>query len=187
MVVGIPSPINQPPAFLNALIGTEVALIPSRRCPLKKGSMFRQRSGFTVLEMVVVILIGGILTQMALKGFGMVWSQIAAREARNVFQGMLARTRAQAIEGGLPTILIADAEGDSVMVLANGGVVETVRFQKEMGVDIQSQAGVTRICMNPRGFATPSCNSFSSPITMSFVRGARSEVIQILPLGQVRW
>ncbi len=99
---------------------------------------------------------------MALKGFGTVWSGVAAREARNVFQGMMARTGAQAIESGVPTVLIADAEGDSVMVLANGGIVETVRFQEEMGVDIQSVAAVTRICMTPRGFANPSCNSFTS-------------------------
>ena len=149
--------------------------------------MLREKRGFTVLEMVVVILLGAILTQIALKGFGMVWSGVAAREARNVFQGMLARTRAQAIESGLPTVLIADAAGDSVMVQANGRIVETVRFQKEMGVDIQSVSAVTRICMTPRGLANPSCNSFTSPVHLAFVRGARSELIEILPMGQLRW
>jgi hypothetical protein len=100
---------------------------------------------------------------------------------------MVARTRAQAIESGIPTILLADAQGDSVMILANGGFVETVNFGEEFGVDIQTTARITRICMNPRGFANTDCNSFSSAIKMSFVRGPKGKSIEILPLGQIRW
>ena len=33
----------------------------------------------------------------------------------------------------LGTLLIADAEGDSVVIVANGTVVENVRFAEEMG------------------------------------------------------
>ncbi len=149
--------------------------------------MKRQTRGFTVLELLIVVVLGTILTSMALKGFGMVANQVAAREARGVFQGLVARTRAQAIESGAPTILIADAKGDSVMVLANGRIVEVVRFGEELGVDIQTRYPVTRICMNPRGFANPDCNSFSSTIKMAFVRGPRTKTIEILPMGQIRW
>jgi prepilin-type N-terminal cleavage/methylation domain-containing protein len=151
------------------------------------GAMRRYRRGFTIVELLITIVIGGILTQIAFKGFGEIWSQVAAREARNVFQGLMARTRAQAIEGGVPTFLLADPGDDSVMILANGGVVENVRFMEEMGVDIQGPAGITRVCMTPRGYANPSCNSFKSPVTITLVRGAKSETIEILPLGQMRW
>jgi hypothetical protein len=149
--------------------------------------MKRFTAGFTVLELLIVLVLGVIMTSMALKGFGMVANRFAAREARGVFQGMVARTRAQAIESGWSTMLIADAHGDSVMVLANGRIVENVRFGEELGVDIQTQQPLTRICMTPRGFANPDCNSFSSTIKMVFVRGPREETIEILPLGQLRW
>jgi len=149
--------------------------------------MKRQNRGFTVIEMLVVVTLGTIMTSMAIKGFGMISNQFAAREARGVFQSMVARTRAQAIESGMPTILIADAQGDSVMILANGRVVENVRFGEELGVDIQTTQRLTRICMTPRGFANPDCNSFSSPIKMAFVRGPKSKTVEILSLGQVRW
>ena len=149
-------------------------------------TMRKRSSGFTVIELMVAIVLGGILAQMAIKGFGMVSSRLSAREAGTVFQGMLARTRAQAIESGLTTVLLADAAGDSVMVLANGRVVETIRFMERMGVDIQGPENVTRICMNPRGFANARCNSFESSIELSFVSGTGTETLTILPLGQVR-
>jgi prepilin-type N-terminal cleavage/methylation domain-containing protein len=150
-------------------------------------NMKRQKSGFTVVELLMVLVLGVIMTSMALKGFGMVANQFAAREARGVFQGMVARTRAQAIESGFTTMLIADAQGDSVMVWANGRIVENVRFREELGVDIQAYQPLTRICMTPRGFANPDCNSFSSTIKMAFVRGPKTNTIEILPMGQIRW
>ncbi|MBT8397970.1 MAG: prepilin-type N-terminal cleavage/methylation domain-containing protein [Gemmatimonadetes bacterium] len=149
--------------------------------------MKRQNRGFTVIELMIVVVLGTIMTSMAIKGFGMVSNQASAREARNVFQGMVARTRAQAIESGLPSILIADAQGDSVMIIGTNGIMENVRFGEEMGVDIQTTERLTRICMNPRGFANTDCNSFTSAIKMSFVRGPKSKSIEILPLGQIRW
>lgn len=148
--------------------------------------MKQNTRGFTLLEMLVVVILGTILIQMSIKGFSLVTNQFSAREARNVFQGMVARTRSQAIESGMPTILVADAQGDSVLILANGGVVEKVRFGTELGVDIQTTERMTRICMTPRGFADLDCNSFTSTIKMAFVRGPKQEHIEIRPLGQIR-
>jgi DhnA family fructose-bisphosphate aldolase class Ia len=127
------------------------------------------------------------MTSIPLKGFGILANQLSTREARGMFQGLVSRTRAQAIESGMPTMLIADARGDSVMVLANGRVVENVRFGEELGVDIQAPHTLVRICMTPRGFANPDCNSFSSAIKMAFVRGPKTNTIEILPMGQLRW
>ena len=136
---------------------------------------------------MVVVVVGAVLSQMAVKGFGHVRNQVSAREARTVFGAMVARTRAQAIESGQRTLLIADSQGDSVMIFANGGVVETIRFGKDLGIDIQGPPGMTRICMTPRGYANPDCNSFSSPIKLAFVSGSKSDTVEVLPLGQLRW
>jgi prepilin-type N-terminal cleavage/methylation domain-containing protein len=143
------------------------------------------RRGFTLVEMMVVVVLGAILTQMAVKGFGDVWSDIQAREAVGVFHGLVSRARAQAIESGMPTMLLADIAGDSAMIVANGAIAETIRFG-ELGVDIQAAGGNVRICMTPRGFANPNCNSFSSPLKIVFLRGTKADTMEILPLGQVR-
>jgi prepilin-type N-terminal cleavage/methylation domain-containing protein len=167
--------------------GTEIAFKGVKTSFFRLEVMRKRAAGFTVLELVVAIVVGGILTQMAIKGFGMVASQISAREARTVFHGMLARTRAQAIESGATTALLVSAAGDSAMILANGRIVETIRFMERMGVDIQAPDAFTRICINPRGFADTQCNSFESTTELSFVSGTGTETISILPLGQVRW
>jgi len=164
-----------------------MALPDNRKSISGIGTMNRRTSGFTLLEVLIVVVLGAILTQLAVKGIGLTSSHMAVREARNVFNGMAARTRAQAIESGARTLLIADAEGDSVVIVANGNVVENVRFAEEMGVDIQATAKLTTICMNSRGYASPECNSFSSITKMAFVQGSQSETLEILPMGQIRW
>ena len=149
--------------------------------------MNRRAKGFTLIEVLIVLVISTILMSMAVKAFGATSSDLATRQARNVFNGMAARARAQAIESGFTTMLVANIPGDSAWIFANGRVVENVRFSEEMGVDIQASATTVRICMSPRGYANTNCNSFKSAVKMAFVQGAESETIEILPLGQIRW
>jgi len=149
--------------------------------------MRRRTRGFTIIEVLVTLVIGSILMSMAVKAFGATSSSAATRQARNVFNGMVARTRAHAIESGWTTMLVANVPGDSVWIFSNGKVVENVRFSEEMGVDIQAPGTTVRICMSPRGYANTACNSFKTSTKMAFVQGSESEVVEILPLGQIRW
>ena len=158
-----------------------------RNCLFRIGAMKRCPRGFTLIEVLIVLVISTILMSMAVKAFGSTSSNLSARQARNVFNGMAARARAQAIESGFTTLLVANIPGDSVWILANGQVVENVRFSEEMGVDIQASSPTVRLCMSPRGYANTDCNSFHTAVKMAFVQGAESETIEILPLGQIRW
>ena len=149
--------------------------------------MKRRSRGFTIIEVLIVLIIGTILMSMAVKAFGATSSHLAVRQARTVYNGMVARARAQAIESGFLTLVVANIPGDSVWIFANGKVVENVRFSEEMGVDIQAASPTVRLCMSPRGYANPDCNSFTSAVKMTFAQGAETESIEILPLGQIRW
>lgn len=149
--------------------------------------MDRRNRGFSLIELIVIIVLAGAMMTVAVKAFGSTASHASARQARNVFNGMAARARVQAIESGRTTILISDAKGDSVMILANGKIVENVRFGEEMDVDIRAEANVTRLCMNPRGYADQNCSSFSKTVKVSFVQGKEASTLEILPLGQIRW
>ncbi len=149
--------------------------------------MNRRAYGFTLIEVLIVVVVGTILTSMAVKGFGTVLGQTSTRQARNVFVGLVARARAQAIESGQTMAVVTSATGDSVSIVAQGTVLETVRFGTEMDVDIQAASDVTQLCMNAKGYADTGCNSFSSAVTMAFVQGTEADSVEILPMGQVRW
>lgn len=136
-----------------------------------------------MIEMVVVVVVGAILLGIAMVSFGGISERLAAGQAVRVFQSMHARTRAQAIEAGTLARLVVDVAGDSVTVRRGGDVLETVRFRQELGVDLRGTSFT--LCMGPRGFAEPDCNSFASPVTLNFVAGAGTESVELLPMGQL--
>ena len=146
--------------------------------------MTSRRSGFTMIELVIVIMVGGILTAIAFRGFSSAQARMAARQARQNFASLHARTRANAIEMGATVQLNVDKDRDSVWVQRGATRVETMRFRDELGVDIQG-TGTLRLCMNPRGFAETSCNSFSSTQTLTFAAGSDTAGLQIRTLGQI--
>jgi len=134
----------------------------------------------------VVLLVGGILTSIALSGFGRARGAYAVRGARNTMSALHARARAQAIERGTRVILFVDPGADSVSVTRGGTVLETIRFANEMQVDIRTSTGTAvRLCMNARGYADESCNSFTTPVSISFWHNADSASVRLLTLGQL--
>ncbi len=144
--------------------------------------------GFTVVELVIALVIGAILTSIAMTYYGNARGRFSVRGARHAFTTMVARARADAIEGGRNTWLVADMSGDSVVLLRAGTVLETMHFDHEYHVDLKSTTGSIRLCMTPRGYADPSCSgAVSSIATLQFWQNADSCSIQILPMGQLKW
>lgn len=144
------------------------------------------RRGFTLIELVIVLLIGSILTSIALAGFGNARGGFAVRGARTTLGSLHARARAQAIEAGSMILMVIDPAGDSITLVNGTTVLETIYFGEELNVDIRTGSGTqVRLCMNARGFADADCNSFNSSETVTFWHNADSASVRILPLGQV--
>ncbi len=147
--------------------------------------MSRVRLGFTMIELVVVILIGSILTSIALSSYSNAKSRFAVSGARNTFISLHARARAQAIEQGQNVRLLIDMDGDSVVLVTESGTtLENLQYGDEFDVDLQG-TGSFRLCMNPRGFADESCNNFSSAVLVEFWQAGDSSTVKMLPLGQL--
>jgi len=140
--------------------------------------------GFTLVEVVIVLVIGSILMSIAMTGFGNARGPCAVRGARSTFAALHARTRAQAIEAGARVLLFVDVAGDSAFIW-EGQNLETIRFDEELNVDLRSTGGNLRICMNARGFADPDCNSFDATAVLEFWHNADQASVEILPLGQL--
>jgi len=147
--------------------------------------MPRFRHGFSLIELVIALLIGSILTSVALSSYGNARGRFAVRGARNTFTSIHARARAQAIELGTNVRMIVDVAGDSVALWSGGQTLESIHFDEELNVDIQSSGGSIRLCMNPRGYADTDCNSFSTTVKVTFWHNADSASLNILPLGQL--
>ncbi len=148
--------------------------------------MVRGRTGFTIIELVVVILIGSVLTSMALTSYGSVRGRFAVSGARNTYVALHARARAQAIEQGENVRLTAYPTGDSLVLETESGTrLEMIRYSGEFGVDIRATPVTVRVCMNSRGFADENCNNFTSATRVEFWAGTDSTSVEILPLGQL--
>jgi prepilin-type N-terminal cleavage/methylation domain-containing protein len=143
----------------------------------------RGRRGFTVVELVIALLVGSILTSIALSSYGNAQGGFAVRGARTTFASLLARARAQAIEAGTRVQLFVDVSGDSIFLRQGASNLETIHFADDLHVDVRSSIGSFRMCMNSRGYADTDCNN--STVTLSFWQNADSSSVTVYPLGQL--
>lgn len=142
--------------------------------------------GFTLIELVVALVIGAILTSLALSSFGSARGAGAVRGARTTFATLHARARAQAIEAGTRVIMVIDPAGDSVALVRGTDILETIRFNEELKVTLTTSTGsVLRVCMNARGFADTGCSNFNTTVGVRFTQNADTANVRILPLGQL--
>ena len=137
--------------------------------------------GFTLIEVAVVLLIGGTLLDISLRSTGPVMASFSVNAAQESFLALHARARAHAVERGITVDFHADPAGDSAWVEIDDETLEVVRFD---AVDLVASGAIT-VCMSPRGTADPRCNSFSGVETVTFEARGESRSLDILPLGKV--
>jgi Tfp pilus assembly protein FimT len=137
-----------------------------------------------MIELLIVVTVGMILTGIAYRGFSGYMGKASARQARTSFAALHARARANAIEMGTTVQLNVDKDADSVWIQRGTTRIETIPFRRSLGVDIEG-SGTLRLCMNPRGFAETSCNSFTTTQTVVFKGGTDTAGVQVRTMGQL--
>ena len=139
-----------------------------------------------MIELVVVLMVGSILTSIAIMNFNGVSGRFAVKGARQTLMSMHARARVQAVEYGQSVKLHVDPDGDSILLSRGSEILDVMDFSQEFNVDIETSTNSrVKVCMNPRGFADTGCNSFSSPVTITFVLNSDSASVLMLTLGQM--
>lgn len=151
------------------------------------------RGGFTLVELLLVMIIGAVLLSMAIPSFTRVAAGQNARNARDAVVWMGARARSRAIERGEVVLLeINPATERAWIVRRNTGTalasdtLEKVSFQTERSVDISGITSQLTLCYNPRGYAFK-CSA-NSPVTnqdVVFSHAGKTATARVKPLGQI--
>jgi prepilin-type N-terminal cleavage/methylation domain-containing protein len=145
------------------------------------------RGGFTLIEVLIVIMIGAVLTSIALPAFGNLQARRGAMNARDALIMLAVRARAVAIERGVVVTMVVDPEDDSVLLtLPDGTTVEQMRFNLDFSANLSTVSGEpVVVCYSPRGYALQSCTTVAANEEVSFERAGATAVALIRPLGQV--
>ena len=148
--------------------------------------MNHRRSGFSIIELVVVLVVGSVLTSIAVKNYNGVSGRFAVRGARQTLMSMHARARVHAVEYGQTVMLFVDPAGDSIWIRRGTEVIDRMDLNQEFNVDVKTSTDSSiRVCMNPRGFANTWCNNFNSTVTITFVLSSDTASVRMLTLGQM--
>lgn len=138
-----------------------------------------RRNGFTLIEMMIVIVIMGIMLMIATPKVRD-WSDgAAARSARTSATALLASARAAAIQNNEPTTATFSGSQGAV-VTAGGTTLDQVSFDDQYGVTMSPSSWWVRY--DPRGIGTAS----DASVTATFTRSGQSSSLTVSGYGRVQ-
>lgn len=151
-----------------------------------------RRAGFTILELMIVMIIAGVIATIAIPRMGSVQARQSAQNARDAFVWMGTRARARAIERGTTQLLKIDPASDRAWIIKRNptsaaDTAQVVDFQGEFDATVSTSTGsVVTICYNTRGYAW-ACDAASptTDVIVSFETGRETATARVRPLGQI--
>ena len=146
--------------------------------------MCTRRSGFTIIEMLFVVIIGAVVLGVGTRAYGRADGQRAVRNARDAMILMGSRARSEAVRTGGLSYLEVDPDDDVVEVVHAADSVMVTLDAADYGAQIVGQE--TALCYTSRGFALPGCRDIDADRTIAFGRGPDTARAVLMPLGQIR-
>jgi len=146
-----------------------------------------------MVELVIALLIGSILTSIALASFKTVQEAFAVRNAKSMYATLHQRARAMSVEKGETVMLAVDIAGDSAFIWSpSSSISDVTNFRDELHVDLRGTTSFV-MCMTPRGYADYNCGAFAGLVTgttasavrLEFWQNADSTSVIVLPMGQL--
>jgi len=145
----------------------------------------RNRSGFTIIELIFVLMLSGIVMAVGVQQYNRVANQRAVGNARDALILTSLRARSEAVRSGqLVHMRVRPDLGLVRVETSDGRVLHTLRSADYRTQMVGSQLSV---CYSSRGYALSGCTAgLGAERGVGFVRGRDTAAVSILPLGQVR-
>lgn len=137
------------------------------------------KSGFTVIEIVIVITIAGLLSAITISRAGGFIDRIEVHGAATEAESMFSRARHIAIAQGTQTTLDIDPVRNTLSIRGSTEVLSTRDLAAAHGVDINTNR--TSITYSPIGVGYGAAN-----FTMILTRRRAADTIYVSRLGRVR-
>ena len=138
-----------------------------------------RRSGFTLIELMIVIVIMGIMLMIATPKVRD-WSDgAAARSARTSATALLASARAAAIQNNQVTRAQFNGTEGAAVIVATNDTVARVSFDDQYGVTMSPSSWWVQY--DPRGIGAASATS----VTATFSRSGKSSSLTVSGYGRV--
>lgn len=148
----------------------------------------RARPGFTVVELLFVMLIAGVLGALSLPQFARYMSRRNVVNATDSFRLSAARARAAAVERGDVMLVVVRPLQDSILIMSADATdtIDVLDYAAgEIQVDVIAGSSLV-VCYVPRGYAHPGCGSGNIlPQRVGFSGGTDTAWVTINAVGQV--
>lgn len=154
--------------------------------------MWSQARGFSVLELVLVLVVMAIVAAFALPAVGAMRRSAAVQNGRHAVESALSVARASAIQYGRPAILRIDAAGDRLWVEADttvagtGIALVTVRvFAVGADLAVDLEADRTALCFDGRGIGTTGAACPAAGAVITVRKAGKMAVVRVSATGRV--
>lgn len=145
--------------------------------------------GFTLAEIVVVLMLSGIAVAVATPTVSRSYARTAARSAADEFATTLAMARSTAVRYGRVAELHIDAPYRRFWVeidtSSTGGMMDTVGVVRESRKKLTVTSDRSIICFDGRGLPTTRGACEAADATIIFTQGATSDTVKITALGMI--
>ncbi len=147
-----------------------------------------RRSGFTLVELVLVLVIAGVLAAIVVPPAGEYLQQRSLVNARDAVAAMASRARALAVQQGDIVKLRVSPDTERVTVLSfdETETLETLDLSDgDIRADLTAAQEIT-VCYVAGGYADPGCSS-GVPGTIGVSNSKGTLSFDLNGAGQVQW
>ncbi len=152
----------------------------------------RGRGGFTLIEVMVIVLIIGVLSAIAAPPVAQIRESARLQNGRHMVTSALSLARATGPRWGRVAVLRIDTVLDAMWVVVDTGdvsrsdtlVARTFRFADDLGVELESNRSA--LCFNARGIGTTGVECPATGGRILVTTGGRADTLELTSVGRVR-